>query len=103
MLKLLVPKLPFMLKTALFHTLSLSDTSSKWDLRTELTVKILRGMLGADSKPSSITKQQRLTTTDPGIKGRVWASKVRCEVPEEDDVRQLLVKAIEETAGELGY
>ncbi|ORX99698.1 alpha/beta hydrolase fold-domain-containing protein [Clohesyomyces aquaticus] len=96
LVKLLVPKLPFMLKTALLHTLWLSETSTKWDLRTELTIKILRSMLGPDAKPSSITKQQRLTTKDPGVKGKVWASKVRFEVPEEDDLRQLLFQAIED-------
>jgi acetyl esterase/lipase len=96
LLKLLVPKAPFILKTALLHTVSLSSTSSKWDLRTELTVKILRQMLGPTSTPSSITKLQRLTTTDPGIKGKVWISKVKFDVPEEDDLREVLFKAIED-------
>ncbi|KAF2191179.1 alpha/beta-hydrolase [Zopfia rhizophila CBS 207.26] len=96
MLKLLLPQTPLILKTALFHTLYLSPTSSKWDLKTELTVKILRQMLGGEGKPQSITKQQRLTTKDPGVKGKVWISKVKFEVPGEDDVRQWLFKAIEE-------
>ncbi|KAF2791492.1 acetyl-hydrolase [Melanomma pulvis-pyrius CBS 109.77] len=96
MLKLLLPKTPFIFKTALWHTLSLSPTSSKWDLRTELTIKILRQMLGPTAKPQSITKQQRMTTRDPGIKGKVWVSKVKCPVPEEDDLRQALFKAIAE-------
>jgi hypothetical protein len=96
LLKLLVPKTPFILKTALWHTVSLSSTSSKWDLRTELTVKVLRQMLGPTSTPSSITKQQRLTTKDPGIKGKVWISKVKFNVPEEDNLREVLFKAIED-------
>ncbi|KAF1932581.1 acetyl-hydrolase [Didymella exigua CBS 183.55] len=96
MLKLLVPKVPFMLKTALWHTIGQSATSSKWDLRTELTINILRDMIGPNSEPSPISKIQRLTTKDPGIKGKVWVSKVKLNVPEEDDVRQLLFKAIED-------
>lgn len=96
LLKILLPRTPFILKTALAHTLYLSDTSSKWDLRTELTIKVLRNMLGPDSKSTSITKMQRLTTKDPGVKGKVWVSKVRFEVPEEDDTRQTVFKAIED-------
>ncbi|KAJ4993951.1 Esterase [Stagonosporopsis vannaccii] len=96
MLKLLVPKVPFMLKTALWHTIGQSATSSKWDLRTELTINILRDMIGPNSDPSPISKIQRLTTKDPGIKGNVWVSKVKLYAPGEDDVRQLLFKAIED-------
>ncbi|KAF2872148.1 alpha/beta hydrolase fold-domain-containing protein, partial [Massariosphaeria phaeospora] len=74
--KLLLPKTPTILKTALFHSLSLSETSSKWDLRTALTVKILRDILGPGSEPQSITKQQRMTIKDPGVKGNIWVVKV---------------------------
>ncbi|CAO2647989.1 Nn.00g089110.m01.CDS01 [Neocucurbitaria sp. VM-36] len=95
MLKLLLPKTPFILKTALWHTLGLAPTSSKWDLRTEITINILREMMGPNSPTSTISKVQRLTTKDPGVKGKVWASKVKLDVPEEDDVRQLLFKAID--------
>ena len=94
MLKLLVPKIPFMLKTSLWHTVGWSSTSSKWDLRTELTINILRDMLGPNSPTSPISKVQRLTTKDPGIKGNIWVSKISLDVPKEDDVRQLLFKAI---------
>ncbi|KAL6711288.1 hypothetical protein ACN47E_005819 [Coniothyrium glycines] len=102
LLKLLLPKAPFILKTALWHTLGQSATCSKWDLRTEITVTILRDMMGPKSTPTAISKLQRLTTRDPGVKGNVWVSKVRLEVPGEDDVRQLLFKAIDEmgTGGE---
>lgn len=96
MLKLLAPKVPFMLKTALWHTIGQSATSSKWDLRTEITINILRDMLGPNSQPTPISKIQRLTTKDPGVKENVWVSKVKLSVPGEDDVRQLVFKAIEE-------
>jgi acetyl esterase/lipase len=96
LLKLLVPKTPFIFKTALWHSIGWSNTSSKWDLRTALTINILRDMLGPNSPPSPISKIQRLTTKDPGVKGNVWVSKVKLDIPEEDDVRQLLFKAIED-------
>jgi acetyl esterase/lipase len=92
--KLLLPRTPFILKTALWHTLSLSDTASTWDLRTELTVKIMRDMLGPNSRTSPVGKMQHLTTKDPGVKGKVWVSKVSFPVPPEDDLRQTLFKAI---------
>lgn len=85
-----------MLKTTLLHTIGQSETSSKWDLRTTLTINILRDMIGPNSEPSPISKIQRLTTKDPGIKGNVWVSKVKLDIPEEDDVRQLLFKAIKD-------
>lgn len=94
MLKLLLPKTPFIFKTALAHTFKVSETSSKWDLRTELFIKIFREMLGPNHKMTPITKLQRLTTKDPGVKGKVWVSKVHLDVPEEDHVRQLVFRAI---------
>lgn len=96
MLRILLPRTPFLLKTTLLHALSMSETSSKWDLRTELTIKVLRDMLGPNEKPRSITFQQRLTTKDPGVKGRVWAAKVRYDIPQDDDLRELLFRAIDE-------
>lgn len=102
LIKFLLPKTPFILKTALSHTLSLSPTASKWDLRTAVTVNVLRDMLGGNSKPTPIGKLQRLTTKDQGVKGKLWVSKVKLDVPEEDDLRQLLFTAIKElgTGGE---
>ncbi|PVI06109.1 acetyl-hydrolase [Periconia macrospinosa] len=99
MLKILLPKTPFILKTALAHTLSLSETSSKWDLRTELYIKVMRSMLGPDTKPTPISKAQRLTTKDPGIKGKMWISKFSSPVDATDedvqDVRRLVLEAVD--------
>lgn len=72
----------------------MSSTASKWDMRTAITINILRDLIGPNHTPSTITKIQRLTTKDPPVKGRVWVSKVKFDIPEEDDVRQLLFKAI---------
>jgi acetyl esterase/lipase len=94
LVKLLLPKTPFLMKTALWHSLSLSDTSSKWDLRTAMTINLIREMIGPNSPPSSVTKVQRPTLKDPGVKGKVWVSKVKLPACEEDDVRQLMFSAI---------
>ncbi|KAF2852196.1 acetyl-hydrolase [Plenodomus tracheiphilus IPT5] len=102
LLKLLLPKTPFIFKTALWHTLSMSPTSSKWDLRTEVTINVLRDMIGPNSTPQPISKMQHLTCKDGGVKGKIWVSKVKLPVTPEDDVRQLLFKAIDDmsTGGE---
>jgi acetyl esterase/lipase len=94
MLKLLLPKAPFIMKTALWHGLSMSPTSSKWDLRTAITIGMIREMMSPNSPPTPISKIQALTTKDPGVKGKVWSSKVKLAVPAEDDVRQMMFKAI---------
>ncbi|KAL8849740.1 MAG: hypothetical protein Q9221_005284 [Calogaya cf. arnoldii] len=94
LLRVFLPKVPFVAKTALWHTLWLSSTSSKWDLRTEITVNIIRSLLGSP-EPTPISKTQRWSLKDPGIKGRMWISKVTLANPEEDDIRSVLLEAIE--------
>ncbi|KAL8971604.1 MAG: hypothetical protein Q9183_000973 [Haloplaca sp. 2 TL-2023] len=94
LLRVFVPKIPFIAKTALWHSLWLSPTSSKWDLRTEITVRIIRSLLDSPD-PTPISKQQRWSLKDPGIKGKMWIAKVTLARPEEDDVRDILVEAVE--------
>ncbi|CAE7214677.1 acetyl-hydrolase [Pyrenophora teres f. teres] len=94
--KFLLPKTPLLLKTALWHSLSMSSTSSKWDLKTEITVNLLRDMMGPKSSPTPVAKVQHMTCKDPGVKGKIWVSKVKLHVPGEDDVRQIMFKAIED-------
>jgi len=94
LVRTLLPKTPLILKTALYHSFSLSSTCSKWDLRTELTINVLRSFLDGPN-PSPLSKQQHLSLKDPGIKGPMWISKVVLQKPEENDVREALVKAIE--------
>ena len=92
--RLILPKVPLLVKTALWHTLWPSSTSAKWDLKTELIVKMLRALLDSPT-PTPISKQQRNSLKDPGIKGKMWISKVTFPAPEED-VRNILVIAVEE-------
>ena len=94
-LRLIVPQIPFLARTAFWHTLYLSPTSTKWDLKTELIIKLIRSLLETPN-PRGALVQQRATLKDPGIKGKKWISKVTIPSPGEDDARQLLVRAIDE-------
>ncbi|TID24920.1 hypothetical protein E2P81_ATG04027 [Venturia nashicola] len=101
--KLLIPRLPFILKTIALHSLGQSDTSQKWDLKTELSIKILRSAVIDTSDPKPISESQELSIRDPGIKGPLWISKVTLASPPEDDLRQILIKSVDEmkTVGEV--
>jgi acetyl esterase/lipase len=94
--KILLPKTPMILKTALFNTLSLSENASKQDLRTEVVVAIIRSML---NRRVSLGQAQRFGLKDPGIKGRKWIAKLTLLAPgDAPGPREALVRAI----GELG-
>lgn len=94
--KLLIPRLPFIFKTTALHSLGLTDTSHKWDLKTELSIKILRSIVTDTSDPKPISASQKVSIRDPGIKGPMWISKVTLAPPPEDDIRQILFKSIDE-------
>lgn len=96
--RFLLPKAPALAKQALWHSLWLSPTSSKWDLKTELAVKLLRDIINP-KVPLPISKFQALTLKDPGIRGRMWISKVTLPAPAEDDIRNALITAIEDLKG----
>ena len=91
--KFLLSKTPYLLKTLVLHVLSISPTSKKWTLRTELTVAMLRAFI-ADAPPSTITSQQAMFLKDPGVKGGMWVSKVAFPPPE-DDTREMLFRVID--------
>jgi acetyl esterase/lipase len=94
-IKFLIPRTPFLIKTLISHIFRISSTASEWNLRTELTVKLIRRLL-ADEPPTSILKQQKGTIKDSPVKGPMWISKVVIPPPTEDDLRQLLFTAIDE-------
>lgn len=91
--KLLLPKTPLILKTAVLNTLSLSKNSSKQDTITEVGVTILRQFLLAKKPLGSV---QRVGLKDPGIKGPMWISKAAISTDGAEEVRDALVKAIKE-------
>ena len=93
--RLILPKLPLMLKIAVWHSLRIPETSTKWDLKTELIVKTLRSMLDSPN-PTPISKQQKASLHDPGIKGKMWISKAAFPAPEQDDVLKILDQAVQD-------
>lgn len=94
LLLLLVAKLPLMARVALLHVLRLSPPSRYIDLRTELSVAVLRSFM-EPAKPMSITATQKLLNRDPGIKGRIWVAKYTGPMPPEPSSRDALIRAIE--------
>ncbi|KAJ6781909.1 hypothetical protein PWT90_09878 [Aphanocladium album] len=92
---LILSKIPLLVKTIIFHTLSLSPTARKWDFRTEIVVTMLRDLL-INSPASSISDQQALFMRDVPIRGKMWVSKVTLPAPppEDGDVSEHLHSAV---------
>lgn len=95
MVKALGPKVPLMLRTSAMHTIGMSTGAKVWDLRTELLITVLRSFIDGSSHPTSISKQQHLSSKAPPVPGYLWISRTRTEAPPEDDMRQMLLKTIE--------
>jgi acetyl esterase/lipase len=94
--KILLPRLPFILKTAALHSIGRTDTCHKWDLKTELTIKIIRSVITDTSDPKPISHSQKNSIRDPGIKGPMWINKTTLTPPPENDIRKILFKSIDE-------
>lgn len=90
----LLPKVPLITRVALLHMLNASPSSKYLDLKTSLTVAVIRSFL-TPSKPLSITATQKLLNRDPGIKGRIWVSKYTAPASPGTGVRDAMVRAIE--------
>lgn len=93
--RLLVPRIPLILKTVLFNALSWSENSSKQDWRTEVTVTVLRSILSVQKPLGQI---QRAGLKDPGITGPRWISKVT--IPNEDDALLEVIDNVMELLGD---
>lgn len=94
LIRLLLPRLPLIFKTALFNALSISENSAKQSLTTEVAVVVLRSIMNM-RRP--VRFLQRLSTKDPGIKGPIWVSKVSLAPPEDGDgLRDAVCAAIAE-------
>ncbi|KAL2150731.1 hypothetical protein VTH82DRAFT_7294 [Thermothelomyces myriococcoides] len=97
MMLALVPKVPLMMRVALLHMLRLSPQSKYLDLRTEVTVAVLRALTNP-STPQSITETQRMAAQALELKGRIWVSTYACPPPpaEERGLQDAIAKAIDE-------
>lgn len=89
----LLPKLPLILRVAILHILRRSESAKYLDLRSAITVSILRSFMAPD-RPTSISETQKLTLRDPGIKGRIWVSKYAAPPPPETGAKDALLAAI---------
>ncbi|KAI2732626.1 hypothetical protein CBS147332_1765 [Penicillium roqueforti] len=92
LLKVLLVRIPLILKTILLHGIQMSPVKGKQDMRTELTVAIIRSFM---STKAPLGKTQRQGIRDPGVKGPMWVSKVTLPQPEVD-VRDAVIRAIED-------
>lgn len=90
----LLPKIPLAGRVALWHMLSMSEPSKYVDLRTEVTVSILRSFL-TPSKPMSITTTQNLLNRDPGVKGRIWVANYTAPISPGTGIRDAMIRAVE--------
>jgi acetyl esterase/lipase len=99
-----LPKLPVVLWSLASHTLNLSENSFKWDLRTEVIVRVIRAYLDSSNKPRKLSDSQASSVKDPGVTGHKWISRYTIPKPKEDDIRQILFTAIEDLKeGEEAY
>ncbi|KAK5133415.1 hypothetical protein LTR08_007754 [Meristemomyces frigidus] len=107
LLKFLAPQIPGLLSTAAWYTMGMTETSAKWDLRSTLTVQVLRQMMsGSGGKPTTIGKIQATTLKDPAIKGKIWVAKatVTAPKPEDETLREAVFQAIDDMKdGEVTY
>ena len=90
LLRILVPRLPTILKTALLNSLNLSQSSKKQTTKIAVLVAICRSMVNIQQP---LGKSQKIGTKDPGVKGRKWIAKTTLPAPELD-VRDAVVEAI---------
>lgn len=92
LLKAMLVRIPLILKTLVLHGLYLSPMSGKQDLRTEMTVAVIRSFIDISTP---VGKQQRRSMNDPGIRGPMWISKVSLPAPG-DAVRDAVIHAADQ-------
>ncbi|KAJ5687733.1 hypothetical protein N7536_010352 [Penicillium majusculum] len=92
LLKAMLIRIPLILKTILLHGVQMSPVKGKQDMRTELTVAIIRSFMKTKAPLGKVQKQG---IRDPGVKGPMWVSKVTLPQPE-IDVRDAVLHAIED-------
>ncbi|XXG95928.1 hypothetical protein Hte_002204 [Hypoxylon texense] len=93
-----VPKIPLILKVILLHLLGRSESAQYLDLRSDVTISVLRSML-SPAKSRSVSEVQDMTLRDPGVKGKMWVSTMASQVPPEEGIRDALFAAIDALSG----
>ncbi|KAI1777088.1 alpha/beta hydrolase fold-domain-containing protein [Hypoxylon cercidicola] len=93
-----LPKIPLILKVILLHILGRSESAQYLDLRSDLTISVLRSMLNP-AKSRTVSEVQAMTLRDPGVKGKMWVSTMASQVPPETGIRDALFAAIDAMSG----
>ncbi|KAI1265340.1 alpha/beta hydrolase fold-domain-containing protein [Xylariaceae sp. FL1019] len=88
----LLPKIPAIARVVLLHVLRISETSKYLNLETDITLTVLRAVLHGPRRP--LKQTQALTLLDPGVKGRIWISRVTAPIPPETGIRDVLLDVI---------
>lgn len=92
--RIVYPQIPTFFKSVGSWTLGWSETSSKWDLKQEVVINFLRQLLD-NPNPRPISKTQKFSLADPGVKGRMWVADVDIPKPAEDNFRQIVFSCID--------
>ncbi|KAI0113235.1 alpha/beta hydrolase fold-domain-containing protein [Daldinia grandis] len=94
LLWVILPKLPLIVKVILLHVIGGSETSRYRDLKSDVTIAVLRSFTDP-SNPKSLSEVQAMTLKDPGVKGELWVSMVASEPPPERGIRDALLAVID--------
>lgn len=86
-------RVPLLLQKIIMHSIGLSPVSGKQDLRTELTVAIIRSFMTFNN---GIGVSQKKSMRSRPLKGPLWISNATFPPPPENDVVDAVVRAIEE-------
>ncbi|CUS09832.1 unnamed protein product [Tuber aestivum] len=101
-LKAIVPHLPNLLLKSTTHFLSLTPQSRSWDLRTTLTVELLRSYLARtiDDGLQTVESIQSLTMKQLKVEPHTW--KVDVQIPVGSADGELIERIVETVVEELG-
>ncbi|KAK2731442.1 hypothetical protein FQN57_003374 [Myotisia sp. PD_48] len=83
--------IPVILRTVLRRCLFLSPVAPKQGMKMELIVALIRAFMNLDSP---LTKVQRASLRDPGVKNHMWISKVGLPKPVENGFMETFLKAV---------
>jgi acetyl esterase/lipase len=91
-----IPQIPLVLRTAVGHTLGWTEMSWKWDLKMELTVRVIQSIMRDPNRPPRpMSETQTSSLGDSSVKGQMWISQYTTPKPAEDDARQHVFAAID--------
>lgn len=96
-IKTLLPHTPSILSASLYHITGRSPTSSHWDLRTTLTLEIIRAFIAPSANPHPVERAQKFLSqpqkvTDDTVKVDVSYGKISAE--EGKKFEEAIVEAI---------